>query len=210
MVVEVKFLKELDKSNEIEKIIKEAVSQHPFFSKAVRKPDLLIVEVTNIDDEGTGINDDSFKENASVKLNLHDAELYESQQNSLYPQLFHIVYGSLNNKLYNIIMHEFAHFIDKLDEKFYYDDDEFKSQPAVQKEIYQTLWNSYIDGRLNKLTPCSLDDRIKEISCIKMNSGHIEIIVDFVIKAWNKAFTTHKELLSKAEEAYKQSKEKRP
>ncbi len=105
------------------------------------------------------------------------------------------------DKLIKVLSHEFGHVIDaRFSDTFSYHDNGYKSQPY--KKIYNLLWNSYIDGRLNDLAPYEINDRIEE-------ARHIGIKSDLVRKAWNKEFTTHKELLSKAEEAYKESTEKR-
>jgi len=205
----VRFLKDPEKRNEfylnqkvkIRQKIKETLNSHPFL-KGLTKPNLVRVWVKKEEEKRTSINHRLFLEIYLVILHLNEIDICPH-----YPSGARELDELDEEKLTRVLLHEFGHFIDaKVDmQKFGYNDREYECQPY--KNIYNILWCSYIDGRLGKRAPFNLKDRIEEARrCIRINSEHIEIKADFVRKAWNKEFTTHKELIRKTEEAYKESK----
>ncbi|MFB0526630.1 MAG: hypothetical protein ACETVO_04090 [bacterium] len=185
----------------IEECIKETLNNHPFLER-LTKPGLVRIWVKMGPEEKTRVNHRLFSEWCVVILYLWEEDIRPH-----YPGGAREVDELDREKIDKVLSHEFGHFIDaKVNtEKFGYNDREYECQPY--RNIYNILWCSYIDGRLKKHALFSLKDRMEEgRSCIRINSEHIRIKSVFIEKAWNKEFTTHKEFLYGAEEAYKESK----
>lgn len=192
----------------IKERIKETLSKHPFF-EGLDKPNLVRVwvkmglkENTQIEVYSTQIDHSLFSEWGVVILYLFEKNIRPNYN----PYAARKPHELDREKIDKVLYHEFGHFIDaRLDSAFGYKEKELKCQPY--RNIYNILWNSYIDGRLKERAPFSLKYRIKKgRDGIKINSEHIEIKSVFIEKAWNKEFTTHKEILDKTIEIYEKFK----
>jgi len=204
MEIRVEEVKGFDTNKEIiiiEERIKETLNNHPFL-EGLDKPDLVRVWVKKEEKENTQINHRLFSEWCVVILYLLERDI-----RPYYPGGAFGVHELDREKIDKVLYHEFGHFIDaRLDPAFGYKDEEHKGKWYAK--IYTTLWNCYIDGRLEKfkLAPCSLKERIDLECVVDIDSKRIEIKSDFLTKAWNREFRTHEELLYKSKEAYKESK----
>lgn len=184
----------------IEECIKETLNKHPFL-KNLNKPDLLRVGVEKIKGESS-INHKLFPKNSLVILYLGE-EIYDKGRTDRGRDEAGGAWKLNESELKKVLSHEFGHFIDaRLNPKFGYKDEDYERKRY--KNIYDLLWNSYIDGRLCdfNLNFSNLEQIKDQISVITKNPKDIIEISNLVKRGWNKEFTTHKEILDKTVEIY--------
>jgi hypothetical protein len=104
------------------------------------------------------------------------------------------------------IYHEFTHCIDRLNPDFGITEQKEQAAdtlqpaeiPCTQLQLWEHIWNCYIDGRLecHKLNPTTLECRKEELHSVNCKSKGFDPRVDLVLnRAWNGTNLTFDDLL---------------
>jgi len=178
--------KDYSNSKELTSTIKSVIKQHPLrnsVTSAVQERLLnmpIVVEISN------------YLVNICLGVRLHfDPMMYQDK-----------------GKREKVLFHEFAHIIDRLNPDFGIDcqsEDEARiMQPKQMTEggfmVYQSIWNCYIDGRLEQSgqNPRSFKQHLQEFhDCSKHFGGYFTKEVNAIFeKAWNSKNLSFNEIVN--------------
>ncbi len=177
-------------ASELEALVRSALLNHPFLSITVKLPAHLQVNVAICREQSTAIRFDTYPTHGDVTLTIFEFHLFKIKDGG---SVIALDDAPLDDRLINLLFHEFGHFIDaRLDASFGYKDSLHPDDPRV-KGFVDDLWNASIDGRLKDKAPHTLAERQSDAQ----EEGGIP--ADAIARAWEGEWRTYPDLVRVAE-----------